>query len=65
MAWKPREDDNGSGTGVTPGFKNFFIADAAEGSGVLVFTNGDGGAKLYQRTVRNALGRDFSAFLWV
>ena len=51
--------------GDNPGFKNFFIADAREGSGVLVFTNSDGGAKLYQRAVRDALGRDFSAFLWI
>jgi CubicO group peptidase (beta-lactamase class C family) len=51
--------------GDNPGFKNFFTGDAREGSGVLVLTNSDGGAKLYQRMVRNALGRDFSAFLWI
>jgi CubicO group peptidase (beta-lactamase class C family) len=51
--------------GDNPGFKNFFIADAKSGSGVLVFTNGDGGAKVYQRLVRDVLGRDFSAFLWI
>jgi len=50
--------------GDNPGFKNFFIADAKARSGILIFTNGDGGAKLYQRIVRNALGRDFSALLW-
>jgi CubicO group peptidase (beta-lactamase class C family) len=51
--------------GDNPGFKNFFIADANSGSGVLVFTNGDGGAKVYQRIVSGVLGRDFSAFLWI
>ena len=51
--------------GDNPGYKNFFVADAAAGSGILVLTNSDGGAKLYQRIVREALGRDFSAFLWV
>ncbi len=51
--------------GDNPGFKNFFIADAKAGSGVLVFTNGDGGAKVYQRIVRGVLGRDFSAFVWI
>ncbi len=50
--------------GDNPGFKNFFIADAKARSGILIFTNGDGGAKLYQRIVRHALGRDFSTFLW-
>jgi hypothetical protein len=51
--------------GDNPGFKNFFIADAKNRSGVLVFTNAEGGAKLYQRIVRTILGRDFSAFLWI
>jgi CubicO group peptidase (beta-lactamase class C family) len=51
--------------GDNPGFKNFFIADPGEDSAILVFTNGDGGARLYQRIVRNALGSDFSAFLWI
>jgi hypothetical protein len=50
--------------GDNPGFKNFFIADAKARSGILIFTNGDGGAKLYQRIVRHALGCDFSTFLW-
>jgi CubicO group peptidase (beta-lactamase class C family) len=51
--------------GDNPGFKNFFIADPRKGSGMLVFTNSDGGAKLYQRIVRNSLARDFTAFLWI
>ena len=51
--------------GDNPGFKNFFIADAKSGDAALVFTNADGGAKLYQRIVRQALDRDFSAFLWI
>ena len=51
--------------GDNGGFKNIFIADAKARSGILVFTNGDGGAKLYQRIVRSAVGRDFSAFLWI
>ena len=51
--------------GDNAGFQNFFIVAPKTQSGLLVFTNGDGGAKLYQRIVRNAINRDYSAFLWI
>jgi hypothetical protein len=50
--------DNGS-------FKAFTVGHAERGRALVVFTNGQGGQKVYERMVRAALGRDLSAFLWV
>lgn len=50
--------DNGS-------FKAFTVGHAERGRALVVFTNGQGGPKVYERMVRAALGRDLSAFLWV
>lgn len=51
--------------GDNPGYKNFVVGDAAARRAVLVFTNGDGGQKVYERVVRGAMGEDLAAFLWV
>ncbi|HET9983955.1 MAG TPA: serine hydrolase domain-containing protein [Longimicrobiales bacterium] len=51
--------------GDNPGFKNFVVGDAAAGSAVVAFTNGDGGMKVYERVVRALTGADHPAFLWI
>lgn len=50
--------------GDNPGFKNFCFADPASGTAMVVFTNGDRGARVYERVIRAATGRDRAAFLF-
>jgi len=51
--------------GDNPGFKNFFYADPARERAMVVFTNGDRGARVYERVIRTTSGEDHPAFLWV
>lgn len=50
--------------GDNPGFKNFFFADPQEGRAMAIFTNGDRGARVYERVIRGLTGQDHPAFLW-
>ena len=50
--------------GDNPGFKNFCFADPATGTAMVVFTNGDRGARVYERVIRATTGRDRTAFLF-
>lgn len=50
--------------GDNPGFKNFCFADPASGTAMVVFTNGDRGARVYERVIRATTGRDRTAFLF-
>jgi CubicO group peptidase (beta-lactamase class C family) len=50
--------DNGS-------FKDFVIGDAGARRAMVVFTNGAGGHKIYQRIVQDALGTDPASLVWV
>ncbi len=50
--------------GDNPGFKNFFVADPQNGKAMVVFTNGDRGARVYERVMRAVTGDDHPAFLW-
>jgi CubicO group peptidase (beta-lactamase class C family) len=50
--------------GDNPGFKNFFFATPATGQAMVVFTNGDRGARVYERLIRATTGKDRPAFLW-
>ena len=43
-------------------FKDFMIGDPASGSGIVVFTNGSQGHRMWQRIVAEAMGRDHPAF---
>ena len=45
-------------------FKTFAMGDPVQRTGVVVFTNGSNGHKLWQRIVAQATGRDHAAFLW-
>ena len=51
--------------GDNPGFKNFVAVDPQAGSGVAILTNGDRGARVYERVVRQMTGIDHPAFLYV
>ncbi|HZO56174.1 MAG TPA: serine hydrolase domain-containing protein [Bryobacteraceae bacterium] len=51
--------------GDNPGFKNFVLAEPATGDAIFVFTNGDSGAKLYDRVVTHATGHDHPALMRV
>ena len=51
--------------GDNGGFKNFVAAEPASGNAVFVFTNGDSGAKVYDRILTHATGHDHPALFWV
>src|SRR5688500_5870487 len=51
--------------GDNPGFKNFVIAEPASGSATVMFTNGNAGARVYERVLRARAGVDHPAFLWI
>jgi CubicO group peptidase (beta-lactamase class C family) len=51
--------------GDNPGFKNFVLGDVAGGWSMVVFTNGNSGARVYERIVRSVSGADHPAFLWI
>ena len=51
--------------GDNPGFKNFYVLDPQAGSAIVVFTSGDGGQSVYERTIRAETGEDRAAFLFL
>jgi len=51
--------------GDNPGFKNYCAIDPQGGTGFVVFTNGDRGARVYERLVRARTGADRPGFLWL
>ncbi len=50
--------------GDNPGYKNYCAIDPVGGTGFVVFTNGDRGARVYERLVRARTGTDRPGFLW-
>lgn len=50
--------------GDNPGFKNFCWFDPSSGRAMVVFTNGDRGARVYERAVRALTTDDHHGFLW-
>lgn len=50
--------------GDNPGFKHIYLADMQAEKAMVVFTNGDRGARVYERVIRATLGDDHPAFLW-
>lgn len=51
--------------GDNPGYKNFVLAEPSSGSAVFVFTNGDSGARVYDRVVTHATRHDHPALFWI
>jgi CubicO group peptidase (beta-lactamase class C family) len=50
--------------GDNPGYKNVYFADLEGERALAVFTNGDRGARVYERVVRSVSGEDHPGFLW-
>lgn len=50
--------------GDNPGFKNYVFADPLAQKAMVVFTNGDRGARVYERVIRGITGEDRPGFLW-
>jgi len=51
--------------GDNGGYKNFVAVDPVAGDAVFVFTNGDSGARIYDRVVTQVTGHDHPALFWV
>jgi CubicO group peptidase (beta-lactamase class C family) len=51
--------------GDNPGFKNFVLAEPSTGEAIFVFTNGDAGARVYDRVITHATGHDHPALFWL
>ena len=51
--------------GDNGGYKNFVAAEPAAGNAIFVFTNGDSGARVYDRIVTHATGHDHPALFWI
>lgn len=51
--------------GDNPGFKNFVVGEPSSGSGLVIFTNGNSGQRVYERVIRLRTGVDHPAFLWL
>lgn len=50
--------------GDNQGYKNYLSIDPEGAAGVVIFTNGDRGARVYERVLRARLGVDRPGFLW-
>ena len=50
--------------GDNGGYKNIVVAEPTSGEGVFVFTNGDSGARVYDRILTHATGHDHPALFW-
>jgi hypothetical protein len=46
-------------------FKAFVIGNPAKNWGMVIFTNGRNGHKIWERIVREATKKDFASFFWV
>jgi len=51
--------------GDNNGYKNFVLAQPSTGGALFVFTNGDAGARVYDRVLTHATGHDHPALFWV
>jgi CubicO group peptidase (beta-lactamase class C family) len=51
--------------GDNGGFKNFVLAEPSTGGTIFVFTNGDAGARVYDRVLTHATGHDHPALFWL
>jgi len=51
--------------GANNSFRNFVLADPANGRAAVVFTNSENGPRVYERVIAGVTGRDHAAFLWI
>jgi CubicO group peptidase (beta-lactamase class C family) len=68
LGWGIQRDEHGEVLwhwGANNSFRNFVIADPANGRAVVVFTNSENGPRLYERVILAITGHDHPAFLWI
>jgi CubicO group peptidase (beta-lactamase class C family) len=51
--------------GNAEGIKNMFVFHRTTRNGIVVFTNGENGARVYEPLIRDFFSADFDAFLWM
>jgi CubicO group peptidase (beta-lactamase class C family) len=68
LGWGIQRDEHGEVLwhwGANNSFRNFVIADPANGRAVVVFTNSENGPRIYERVIVAVTGHDHPAFLWI
>jgi CubicO group peptidase (beta-lactamase class C family) len=68
LGWGIQRDEYGEVLwhwGANNSFRNFVIADAANGRAIVVFTNSENGPRVYERVIVAVTGHDHPAFLWI
>lgn len=68
LGWGIQRDEHGTVLwhwGANMSFRNFVLADRANGRAVAVLTNGENGPRVYERIVARVTGRDHPSFLWI
>ena len=68
LGWGIQRDENGEVLwhwGANNSFRNFVIADTANGRAIVVFTNSENGPRIYERVIVAVTGHDHPAFLWI
>jgi CubicO group peptidase (beta-lactamase class C family) len=68
LGWGIQRDEHGEVLwhwGANNSFRNFVMADPANGRAVVVFTNSVNGPRIYERVIVAVTGHDHPAFLWM
>jgi CubicO group peptidase (beta-lactamase class C family) len=68
LGWGIQRDEHGEVLwhwGANNSFRNFVIADPANGRAIVVFTNSENGPRIYERVIVAVTGHDHPAFLWI
>lgn len=68
LGWGIQRDEQGEVLwhwGANNSFRNFVIADPANGRAIVVFTNSENGPRVYERVIVAVTGHDHPAFLWI
>lgn len=68
LGWGIQRDENGEVLwhwGANMSFRNFVVADQANGRAVAVLTNSENGPRVYERIITAVTGHDHPSFLWI
>jgi CubicO group peptidase (beta-lactamase class C family) len=68
LGWGIQRDEHGEllwHWGANNSFRNFVLADPANGRAIVVFTNSENGPRIYERVIVAVTGHDHPAFLWI
>lgn len=66
LGWGIQQDEFGQVLwhwGANNSFRNFVVADTANGRAVVILTNGENGPRVYERVIASLTGHDHPAFL--